>query len=99
MQEMDSMMQEMDDIDDYALKTNRSGREKLNIYMIVGDAVLAQIQSMNDNQRLPSPNALMKKYNVTRTNIERAISELIGSGHVYAKDGSGTYVATRHTGN
>lgn len=33
---------------------------------------------MKHNDRLPSRNELSKKYNVARTIIERAISELIG---------------------
>jgi DNA-binding LacI/PurR family transcriptional regulator len=41
---------------------------------------------------MPSRPVLANKYNVSRTTIDRAISELIGEGYLYAVDGSGTYI-------
>ncbi len=64
-------------------------------YLQIRDALIQEIQSMKPHSRLPSRNKLCVKYNVARTTIERAISELIGQGYLYAKDGSGTYVADR----
>ena len=36
---------------------------------------------------------MSKKYQVTRTTIEKAVSQLIGEGYLYSRDGSGTYIA------
>jgi DNA-binding LacI/PurR family transcriptional regulator len=35
----------------------------------------------------------METYKVARSSIEKAIAELVGEGYLYAKDGSGTYMA------
>lgn len=48
---------------------------------------------MDADTRIPSRNKLIEEYEVTRTTVERAISELIGEGYLYAINGSGTYVA------
>ncbi len=63
------------------------------LYKKVKQQILEEIKDMKENSRLPSRTDLLVKYDVTRTTIERAISELIGEGILYAKDGSGTYVA------
>lgn len=62
-------------------------------YMEVKHKLIEQIKCLDPHVRLPSRNALAKQYNAARTTIERSISELIGEGYLYAKDGSGTYVA------
>lgn len=63
-------------------------------YAEVMDLILKnEVLCRNENERLPSRTDLIKKYGVTRTTVERAISELIGGGYLYALDGSGTYVA------
>ncbi|HBM79235.1 MAG TPA: hypothetical protein DD426_00115 [Clostridiaceae bacterium] len=61
------------------------------LYMQVERELLKEIELLKPDERLPSRNELIKKYGVTRTTIERAISELIGRGYLYAKNGSGTY--------
>lgn len=55
--------------------------------------LLSDIREMPKDNRLLSRPELSKKYQVSRTTIDKAISELIGEGYLYAKDGSGTYVA------
>ncbi|MEH7248055.1 GntR family transcriptional regulator [Neobacillus niacini] len=67
--------------------------EEINLYEIVKRKILEDIKSVDGNQRIPSRVQLAKKYAVTRTTIERAISELVGEGYLYSKDGSGTYVS------
>ncbi|HHW48467.1 MAG TPA: GntR family transcriptional regulator [Clostridiaceae bacterium] len=63
------------------------------LYHKIKKEILNKIKTMPPNERIPSRNDLMKEYNVTRTTIDRAISELIGEGYLYSKDGSGTYVS------
>jgi len=62
-------------------------------YMEVKQKLIEEIRTLKPHDRLPSRNALAEKYSAARTTIERAISELIGEGYLYARDGSGTYVS------
>ena len=62
------------------------------LYLRIKADLLQKMKTMIPDERLPSRNELIKEYNVTRTTIDRAISELIGEGYLYSKDGSGTYV-------
>lgn len=64
-------------------------------YLEVKRNLAAEIAAMQPNERLPSRTTLAIKYNAARTTVERAISELIGEGALYARDGSGTYVASK----
>ncbi len=66
-------------------------------YTEVKHKLIEQIKLLEPHVRLPSRNALAKQYNAARTTIERSISELIGEGYLYAKDGSGTYVSGERT--
>ena len=54
--------------------------------------LLKRIQDMRPGTRLPNRIALAKSLNVSRTTLERAISELIAMGYLSSQDGSGTYV-------
>lgn len=63
------------------------------LYLKVKEHLLDKIKTMNPNDRIPSRNELVKEYSVTRTTVDRAISELIGEGYLYSRDGSGTYVS------
>lgn len=62
-------------------------------YIQVKEQLMAHIASLKPHERLPSRTALSATYQAARTTIERAISELIGEGLLYARDGSGTYVS------
>lgn len=53
------------------------------------------IATMRPGERIPARSQLMKRIGVTRTTIDRAISELIGERYLYTLDGSGTYVRER----
>lgn len=67
-------------------------------YMQVKEQLVQLIASLKPHDRLPSRTILSETYQAARTTIERAISELIGEGLLYARDGSGTYVTERPTG-
>jgi DNA-binding LacI/PurR family transcriptional regulator len=62
-------------------------------YMQIKDQLIRNISSLNPHDRLPSRTVLSETFQAARTTIERAISELIGEGLLYARDGSGTYVS------
>lgn len=62
-------------------------------YQKVKHDLLQEIRHMAPDSRLKSRPQLVKQYDVTRTTIDKAISELIGEGYLYAKNGSGTYVS------
>ena len=65
-------------------------------YVEVKERLLKEeILNKTEDERLPSRTELIEKYGVTRTTIERAISELIGEGYLYAHIGSGTYIAPK----
>lgn len=68
-------------------------KENVFRYVEVKEKLIEEIRSLEPHTRLPSRTALAEKYNAARTTVERAISELIGEGYLYARDGSGTYVA------
>lgn len=72
-------------------------KENVFRYIEVKEKLIEQIKSLEPHVRLPSRTALAEQYNAARTTIERAISELIGEGYLYAKDGSGTYVSEGRT--
>lgn len=68
-------------------------KEDNYLYKQVKEKILEYVKSLEVDQRIPSRIHLAKEYGVTRTTVERAISELVGEGYLYAKDGSGTYVS------
>jgi len=65
------------------------------LYRKVKEDILRMIDGLGPNERIPSRGALVSRYGVTRTTVDRAISELIGEGYLYSRDGSGTYKAAR----
>jgi DNA-binding LacI/PurR family transcriptional regulator len=68
-------------------------------YLKVKQELIAEIKKLQTHQRIASRPELQKKYQVTRTTIDRAISELIGEGYLYSKDKSGTYVSNSGSGS
>lgn len=64
-------------------------------YRQIKQQLIEQINLLSPHERLPSRTALSETYRVARTTIERAVSELIGEGVLYSRDGSGTYVADK----
>jgi len=63
------------------------------IYRDIRDSLGDDIAQTPAHTRIRSRRDLMQAYRVSRTTIDRAISELIGQGALYSKKGSGTYVA------
>jgi len=47
------------------------------------------------DQKIPSENELSKKYSVSRQTVRKAIGYLESEGYLYARHGSGTFVARR----
>ena len=70
-----------------------------HLYIKIKENIIEDIKGLKPDERLPSRTALVNKYNVTRTTIDRAISELIGEGYLYSLDGSGTYVKANGKSN
>lgn len=64
-------------------------------YLEVQAWIQQDIHMLEPHSRLLSRVDMMKKYGVTRTTIEKAISELVGKGLIYNIIGSGTFVADR----
>jgi DNA-binding LacI/PurR family transcriptional regulator len=64
-------------------------------HLAVKRRLLADAAALPAHARIPSRNVLVRELGVSRTTVDRAISELIGEGVLYARDGSGTYVAER----
>ena len=62
------------------------------LYTKVKQLLVTYMKELPINTRLPSRTELVERFNVTRTTIERAISELIGEGYLYSRIGSGTYI-------
>lgn len=67
-------------------------------YVQVKQEILRLIQSCPAGSPIPSRAELMERFGVTRTTIDRAISELIGEHHLHSRKGSGTFVAGRGDG-
>ena len=63
------------------------------LYLDAKKYIMDTIYKMNPNDKLPPRNAICKELHVARITVDRAVSELIGEGYLYALDGSGTYVA------
>jgi DNA-binding LacI/PurR family transcriptional regulator len=61
-------------------------------YLKVKEQLRLSINNLAPGSKIKSRPELSKQLNTSRTTVERAISELIGEGYLYARDGSGTYV-------
>ncbi len=64
-------------------------------HLAVKQRLLSDAAALPAHARIPSRNVLVRELGVSRTTVDRAISELVGEGVLYARDGSGTYVAER----
>ncbi len=54
-----------------------------------------EVGRLNIGDALPSRNQLVKKYNLSYDTVDKALKTLISSGHLNARQGSGTFVANR----
>ncbi|MBO9607160.1 MAG: GntR family transcriptional regulator [Paenibacillaceae bacterium] len=71
------------------------GSNNAYLYHEIKDKIKEETLHLPPNTRIDTRVKMMKKYNVTRTTIEKAISALIGENYLYSIDGSGTYIAER----
>lgn len=65
-------------------------------YLTIKATLQREIAGTPPHTRIRSRSELVKDLGVSRTTIDRAISEMIGEGLLYARDGSGTYVSERN---
>lgn len=67
------------------------------IYLQISEDLKSQILSgkYQNGDRLPSENELVEQYKVTRTTIQRSLSELSNEGIIERIHGKGTYVRLR----
>jgi len=61
------------------------------LYKKIKKKLLKELKEIGPHQKIPSRTKLADKNGVTRTTIDRAVSELVGEGYLYTKGGSGTY--------
>ncbi len=64
-----------------------------HLYMDIKKKIRDDTAEFKPNTRIASRTDMAKCYNVTRTTIDKAVSELIGEGYLYSLDGSGTYIS------
>jgi DNA-binding LacI/PurR family transcriptional regulator len=62
-------------------------------YRLIIQQLTDDIRELPAHTKLPSRKELCLRFHCTRTIVDRAIGELINTGHLYAHQGSGTYVA------
>jgi len=65
------------------------------LYYQVKESLLEKIKSrqFNVGDLIPSEAELQEQYNVSRITVRRAIQELVQEGHLYTKQGRGTFVS------
>lgn len=69
--------------------------EKRHLYMDIQQKIKHDIRALPPHTRIKSRAQMIRTYGVTGTTIEKAISELVGQGFLYARKGSGTYITER----
>ncbi len=62
-------------------------------YKEIKQMLLREIAQCEQMQRLPSRTVLCKRFDTTRTTLDKAVKELESEGILFCRDGSGTYVA------
>lgn len=67
-------------------------------YLEIKNELIKYIAEMKNGERLPSRTILMKKLDVSRATIDKAIAELVTEGFLSARAGSGTFVTQRLKG-
>jgi DNA-binding LacI/PurR family transcriptional regulator len=67
-------------------------------YRQIKSMLMAEINKININDRLPSRPELCKKLDTNRTTLDKAIRELVTEGVLFSKNGSGTYVVNANDG-
>ena len=61
-------------------------------YQDAGERLKKLIETMDDGDKLPNRKILSEQLGIARTTLEHSIAELIASGYLSSRGGSGTYV-------
>ena len=69
--------------------------DKIPLYSRLVDVLVGEMELMKPGDKLPSERRLCKVYNLSRTTVRLAISELELNGYVERVHGKGTFVANR----
>jgi GntR family transcriptional regulator len=60
------------------------------------DILINEIENeMEENEKIPSEREICEIYDVSRTTVRQAISELAREGYIYKKHGKGTFVSSQ----
>ena len=72
-------------------------RSRIPVYVQVMDLIIAKIEGgvLREEMKLPSERELCETYDVSRTTVRQAISELERDGYVDTYKGRGTYVTSK----
>lgn len=69
---------------------------RIPLYIQLMDILIDEIENqMEENDQLPSEREICEKYDVSRTTVRQAISELERDGYIYKRQGKGTFVAPK----
>lgn len=70
-------------------------KSKIPIYSNLVDILIDEMEFMKPGDKIPSERQLCKLYNISRTTVRKAISELELNGYIIRIHGKGTFIATR----
>lgn len=68
---------------------------RLPLYSQLMDILISDIENMEENEKIPSEREICEHYDVSRTTVRQAISELVKEGYIYKKLGKGTFVSSK----
>lgn len=69
---------------------------RIPLYSQLMDILINEIENeMEENEKLPSEREICEIYDVSRTTVRQAISELEKEGYIYKKHGKGTFVSSQ----
>lgn len=71
-------------------------QSKLPLYYQLMNFIIKEIEEgLEDGKKLPSERDYCEKYDLSRSTVRQALSELESEGHIYKVHGKGTFVSTR----
>ena len=70
-------------------------KNKIPLYSQLVDILVSEMELMKPGDKLPSERQLCRLYDLSRTTVRQAISELELNGYIERIHGKGTFVATR----
>lgn len=69
---------------------------RIPLYSQLMDILIHKIENkMEENEKMPSEREICEIYDISRTTVRQAISELVKEGYVYQKHGKGTFVSSQ----